>query len=134
MDPDCVFCKIIKGDLPSYRVYQDTDFFGFLDIHPLNPGNVLLVPKVHYRWVTDVPNFGRYFDIAKNIGLAAQKVVSSDYTSFLTLGMEVHHAHIRIIPRFYNDAQTKGIDTTLFQNIAPEEMQRLASEIFTRLT
>jgi len=129
---DCIFCKIIKGEIPSYKVYEDDEFLGFLDIRPLNPGNSLLIPKNHLRWVTDVPDFGCYFEVAKRIGLATQQVVKSDYTSFLTLGIEVPHAHIRIIPRFFNDVHTKGIDTTLVQTIQKEEMQRLAGEIFAR--
>jgi len=122
---DCIFCKIVKGLIPCYKVYEDDLFLGFLDIKPLNSGNSLLIPKTHYRWVNDVPEFGQYWETAKKISLA----IKSDYVSYLTLGMEVPHAHIRIIPRFYHDAHTHGIDTTLVVSQTPEELKTLAEKI-----
>lgn len=130
---DCIFCKIVKGEIPSFKVYEDNKFLGFLDIRPLNPGNVLLIPKDHYRWVTDVPDFGEYFDTAKKIGLASQEAVAADYLSFLTLGTEVPHAHIRIIPRFYTDTHTHGIDTNQVTVLPQEEMERLAASISSKI-
>jgi histidine triad (HIT) family protein len=94
----CVFCKIVKGEIPSYKVYEDADFLGFLDINPLNPGNALLIPKTHYRWVYDVPAFGAYFEAARKTGLAAQEAVGSHSVNFLTLGYEVPHAHTASFP------------------------------------
>jgi histidine triad (HIT) family protein len=126
---DCIFCKIVRGEIPCYKVYEDNNFLGFLDIKPLNPGNSLLIPKIHYRWVTDVPNFGEYFDIAKKIALATLPVVKANSVSFLTLGYEVPHAHIRIIPRFPNDAHRHGIDTESIVQQSPKEMTKLSQEI-----
>ena len=128
---DCVFCKIIKGIIPCYKVYEDDLFLGFLDIKPLNPGNSLLVPKIHYRWVTDVPEFGLYWEVAKKIALVAMPIVKASATSFLTLGYEVEHAHIRIIPRFDHDQHTHGIDTLAIVQQTPEEMARIASEMLS---
>lgn len=102
---DCIFCKISKGEIPSYKIYEDDNFFAFLDINPVNFGHTLLIPKDHYRWVYDVPNFGQYWQVAQKIALAIQKsYLKPDYISFLTMGNEVEHAHIHIIPRFNNDA------------------------------
>ncbi len=125
----CVFCKIVKGEIPSYKVYEDADFLGFLDINPLNPGNALLIPKTHYRWVYDVPAFGAYFEAARKTGLAAQEAVGSHSVNFLTLGYEVPHAHIRIVPRFADDGHTDGIRLSAVKKIAPEEMKRIAKRI-----
>lgn len=126
---ECIFCKIVKGELPCYKVYEDDKYLGFLDIKPLNLGNSLLIPKIHYRWVTDVPNFGEYFEIAKNIALKTQKIVKSDYTTFLTLGTEVPHSHIRIIPRFFNDQHRDGIDVSKIVKIDDNEMLYLSTKI-----
>ena len=128
---DCVFCKIIKGEIPSFKVYEDNSFFGFLDIKPLNPGNALLVPKTHYRWVTDIPNFGDCWEKAKLIALASQKVVKSDYTTFVTFGTDVPHAHIRIVPRFYTDHHHEGINAHDTLSLPPQEMSRIASEMLS---
>lgn len=126
---DCIFCKIVKGEIPSYKVYEDKNFLGFLDINPLNPGNSLLIPKEHYRWVVDVPEFGQYFEIAKKIAIKTMPIVGANAVSFLTLGYEVPHAHIRIIPRFDHDQHTHGIDTNLVIKQTKEEMELIAKKI-----
>ena len=101
IDPmDCIFCKIITGEVPSYKIYEDALFIGFLDIFPLSKGNVLLIPKKHYRWVNDVPEFGRYWETAHKIAKKIEKSLGATSISYLTLGEEVPHAHIRIIPRY----------------------------------
>lgn len=100
---ECIFCKIVKGQIPCYKVYDDKDFLGFLDIFPLSPGNTLLIPKKHYRWVYDVPNFGKYWEVARNIGTGIITSMGATSINFLTVGEEVPHAHIRIIPRYKND-------------------------------
>lgn len=133
MQTDCIFCKIVNGEIPAYKVYEDQDFLGFLDIRPLNPGNSLLIPKKHYRWVYDVPQFGQYFEIAKKIGLATQAVVKSHSINFLTLGYEVEHAHIRIIPRLDNDGHTDGIRLSAIKNIPEPEMKEIAAKINSRV-
>lgn len=101
---DCIFCKIVAGNIPCHKVYEDDLFIAFLDINPVSSGHTLLIPKNHYRWVYDVPDIGKYFQIAQNIALAIQKSdLKPDYISFLTIGNEVPHAHIHIIPRSQND-------------------------------
>ena len=52
---NCIFCKIVRGEIPSQKVYEDSDFLAFLDIHPKGTGHTLLIPKQHYPWFTDVP-------------------------------------------------------------------------------
>ena len=130
---DCLFCKIVAGTIPGYKVYEDKDFLGFLDIKPLSIGNSLLIPKAHYRWTFDVPNFGDYFEAAKKIAMATIPIVNAEAVSFVTLGFEVPHAHIRIIPRFQHDQHTHGIDTLLTVNQTPEEMKLLSSKIFAKV-
>ena len=60
---NCIFCKIVKGELPSYKVYEDDKCMAFLDIHPVAMGHTLLIPKEHYRWAQDMPDdlFGYIF-------------------------------------------------------------------------
>ena len=129
---NCVFCKIVRGELPSFKTYEDEQFLGFLDIHPLNRGNSLLIPKKHYRWVYDIPNFGEYWEAAKILALKTQRIVGSDSINFLTLGYEVPHAHIRIIPRFDNDGHTDGIRLSAEKKISMEELKNLAERIYKK--
>lgn len=121
---DCVFCKIIKGEIPCHKVYEDDNFLAFLDTNPVAFGHTLLVPKVHYRWVYDVPNFGLFWQIAQKIALTIQKSpLKPEYISFLTMGNEVAHAHIHIIPRFPNDSIQPILHT--LPHVKPTEQQFL---------
>lgn len=96
---DCIFCKIVKKEMPSYHVYEDEEFLGFLDIFPRVKGHTLLIPKKHHTWVYDVPNFGQYWEAALKITRATQKVFDPHFVSYVTHGLEIPHAHIHIMPR-----------------------------------
>ena len=126
---DCVFCRIVKGEIPCYKIYEDNNFLGFLDIRPLTKGNSLLISKEHYRWVYDVPDFGNYWEAAKKVALSTIKILGAERVTFLTLGMEVPHAHIRIIPRYNNDKQSVIPNLDIVEKIEKEEMQKIAEEI-----
>lgn len=95
---DCIFCKIVNGDIPAHKVYEDEEFFAFLDIHPQTPGHTQVIPKQHYRWVWDVPNVGDYFEVVKKIALAQRKVFGTDWILSKIIGDEVAHAHIWVFP------------------------------------
>jgi len=102
---DCIFCKIIKGEISCHKIYEDDKFLAFLDINPTAIGHTLLIPKTHYRWVYDVPIFGEYWQTAQKIALAIKNSnLNPEFISFLTMGNEVHHAHIHLIPRSTNDS------------------------------
>jgi len=104
-DTNCIFCKIVAKQIPAHVVYEDADFLAFLDINPLSAGHALIIPKDHYRWVWDVPNVGRYFEITKDIALAAQKAFGAGAVHSKIIGEEVPHAHIWVYP---DPSETKG--------------------------
>ncbi|MCC6448213.1 MAG: HIT domain-containing protein [Chitinophagaceae bacterium] len=95
---NCIFCKIVKGEIPSYKVYEDENFLAFLSINPMSPGHTLVIPKKHYRWVWDTPNVGEYFEVVKKIALAQKKAFDTDFVLSKIVGEEVHHAHIWVFP------------------------------------
>ncbi len=107
-EPNCVFCKIVKGEIPSYKVYEDKNFLAFLDINPQSPGHTQVIPKEHYRWVWDLPSdgepasakatAGKYFEVARKIAKAQQKAFETDFILSKIIGDEVEHAHIWIFP------------------------------------
>jgi len=105
MSNDCVFCKIIKGEIPSYKVYEDEHFFAFLDINPVGPGHTQVIPKKHYRWVWDVENAGDYFEVVKKIALAQKKAFGADFVRSQIYGEEVPHAHIWVWPEATGNAK-----------------------------
>ena len=95
---NCIFCKIVKGEIPAYKVYEDENFLAFLDINPQSPGHTQVIPKKHYRWVWDTPNVGEYFEVVKKIALAQQKAFKTDFILSKIIGDEVEHAHIWVFP------------------------------------
>ena len=107
---DCIFCKIVKGEIPSYKVYEDDDWFAFLDISPINLGHTLLVPKKHFRNLFDLPNnlLIKLGPVVQKLAMAIKDGVKADG---LNLGMNnepaagqlVFHAHVHLMPRFTND-------------------------------
>ena len=95
---DCIFCKIIKGEIPCHKVYEDDNFLAFLDINPKSPGHTQVIPKKHYRWVWQVPNVGEYFEVARKVALAQGKAFDTDWILSKIIGDEVPHAHIWVFP------------------------------------
>ncbi len=95
---NCIFCKIVRKEIPSHIVYEDESFLAFLDIHPQSPGHVQVIPKDHYRWVWDVPAVGSYFEVVAKIARAQQKAFDTDWILSKIIGDEVHHAHTWVFP------------------------------------
>jgi len=102
---DCIFCKIVVGDIPAHKVYEDDAFIAFLDIHPQTAGHVQVIPKAHHRWVWDLPvqagvpgNIGDYFRIVQKIALAQRTAFNTDWILSRIVGDEVAHAHIWVFP------------------------------------
>lgn len=129
MSNECIFCKIVSGDIPCYKVFEDGDFLAFLDIAPRNPGQVLVVPKTHYRWVWDHPQIGRYFEVAQCIVVALKKTLDTDFVVGLQVGDEVPHAHVVLVPRFADDGHGGFLDMHLVRDIPKEEMASIAERI-----
>lgn len=107
----CVFCKILSGEYECSKIYEDELLLSFMDIHPVNEGHILIVPKKHVELATDIDDetTGRMFVLAKKINTALRKSgvrlegINYFLADGLAAGQEVFHAHLHIIPRFKND-------------------------------
>jgi len=95
---DCVFCQIVAGKIPCYKIYEDDQFLAFLDIAPFVYGHTLVIPKKHYRWVWDLPNVGQFFQVTAKIANHYKKVFKTDLVTSIIWGQLVPHAHIQILP------------------------------------
>lgn len=126
---DCIFCKIVKGEIPCHKVYEDKDFFAFLDIRPLNPGHTLVIPKKHIRWVWDSPNIGKYYKLVGKIANAMKEAFKTDYVVSLVFGQEVPHAHVWLVPRLENDGHGGAIKLDNIKELSEEEMNEAAEKI-----
>ena len=107
---DCIFCKIISGEIPSAKVYEDGNVISFLDIMPANKGHCLVLPKKHYETLLDLPDEDliSLIKAAKKITKALSlSIGNGSYNLIMNNGKEagqlVAHAHIHIIPRFKGD-------------------------------
>lgn len=107
---DCLFCKIVRGEIGSHKIYEDQDAFAFLDIHPLTEGHCMVIPKRHYEKLEEMPKAeaGKLFEAVR---IVAEKVQKAMNTTASTVGINngklagqvVPHVHIHIIPRYASD-------------------------------
>jgi len=110
-DPDCVFCKIIEGQIPSYRVYEDDITFAFLDIAPFEKGHLLVVPKFHTAFLTDLPqNILQPFvsGVQKAAALLLKKLPCDGFNLLQNNGacatQVIPHVHFHLVPRWNGKA------------------------------
>jgi len=128
-DPNCIFCRIVEGKVPSFSICKDGNFEAFLDITPLNPGHVLVIPKDHCRWVWDIPDAGAYFEFVRKVAKAMQKSLGTEWVVGAAVGQMVQHAHINLIPRFADDGHGEAINWTARKQISKEQMEKAADMI-----
>ncbi|MBI2970907.1 MAG: HIT family protein [Candidatus Aenigmarchaeota archaeon] len=107
---DCIFCKIVRNEIPSKKVYEDPDAVAFLDINPANPGHCLVVSKRHYESITDVDDadLKKMIAIVKVMAKRIKTSLNADGINVLQnngrhAGQIVNHIHFHVIPRFPND-------------------------------
>ncbi|AKB86090.1 HIT family protein [Methanococcoides methylutens] len=107
---ECLFCNIIKGDIPSYKVYEDETAYAFLDINPCSKGHTVVVPKTHYENFTEMPaeEAAGLFATVRMIARLVEDAVSADGSNIglnnkPAAGQAVPHVHVHIIPRFEGD-------------------------------
>lgn len=124
---DCIFCQIAAGKVPSFKVYEDDKFLGFLDIFPTSKGHSLLIPKKHFRWVHDVPDFGQYWETVLKVERAIEKGFKPKWVQYFTHGY-IPHAHIHIIPR-YDEIGAEFFPDGKIDPPSKEEMTEIAAKI-----
>ena len=108
---NCIFCKIIKGEIPSTKLYEDDNVLVFLDINPINPGHALVIPKEHFEFLGEMkPEYGEpMWETGRRIADALRKAdikcegVNFHLADGSSSGQEVPHVHLHVIPRFVGD-------------------------------
>jgi histidine triad (HIT) family protein len=97
---DSIFTRIIKGEIPSYKIYEDDKTFAFLDIHPKTPGHTLVVPKaqVEFVWDLEDEDYQALMMTVKKVARRIRTVMGSPYVGELVVGIDVPHAHVHIYP------------------------------------
>lgn len=127
-----IFTRIINGEIPCYKIAEDENYFAFLDISPLAPGHVLVVPKaeVDYLFHLDDDVLAGLMVFAKKIALAIEKAVVCERVGVAVIGLEVPHAHIHLVP-------LNQIDDINFSRpklkVEKEELEQIAADIRQQL-
>jgi histidine triad (HIT) family protein len=95
-----LFSKIIKGEIPSYKIAENDKFFAFLDIQPLVPGHTLVIPKIEVDRFFDIPDeyLGEMLLFAKPVAKAIEKAFRCNRCGICVIGLEVPHAHMHLVP------------------------------------
>jgi len=123
-----VFSRIIAGEIPSYKVAEDENYYAFLDINPLAKGHTLVVPKkeVDYIFDLDDETLAGMMLFAKKVAAKIKREITCKKVAIVVLGLEVPHAHIHLIPiQSENDVDFHREKL----HLTPEEFQKIASEI-----
>ncbi len=138
-DQDCIFCKIVRGEIPCCKIYETDQVLAFLDIAPIIQGHALLIPKDHYATLFDLPvSFGQeLFAALQVVGKAVLDGVGAaglnvGMNNFTAAGQLVHHAHFHLIPRFSDDGlklwtQTPYDNETVMNRVADSIRNKISA-------
>ena len=135
-DENCIFCKILAGEIPSTAVYEDDDFKAILDVNPAARGHVIILPKNNAANIYELPDedASKIMIVAKKIATAIEKTYHCDGVNILqnngeAAGQTVFHLHVHVIPRFKGDTVNIGWK----QGDMPEDLDAICKEIQAQL-
>ena len=114
-DDNCIFCKILAGEIPSYKVYEDDDFLVILDAGPASRGHALIIPKEHYKNLYELPEelAAKAFVLGKKLITELKRILGADGYNLVqnngaVAGQTVDHFHLHLIPRYEGDEAGVG--------------------------
>jgi len=126
---DCIFCKIVSGEVPSVNIYEDDRVLAFMDINPLNDGHLLIIPKAHAATIYEIAeaDFLAVMSVTRKLAAAVQKALSPDGINLLQLNGKaanqvVPHLHVHIVPRWSGDK----LNVSRW-DIVPGDMEKIKS-------
>lgn len=128
---ECIFCKIVKGEIPCHKIYEDKDVFVFLDKNQYVEGHVMIIPKKHSRWLWDMKKED-YLTLeagAYKIANAIRKAFNTEWVEEVVAGMGVPHVHIHLLQRQDND----GIGEIPVKNMEPQPTEEERKEFVKKI-
>ncbi|MEK7664021.1 MAG: HIT family protein [Patescibacteria group bacterium] len=134
---DCVFCKIVKDEIPSYKVYEDQDILAFLDIQPLTQGHTLVIPKKHCQDIFDIgeSDLQKVIVSAKNVSEKIKNTLKADgirisQSNGKAAGQDVMHFHLHVIPRYTDNGLSNNPTlTTHLPKAGSDELLKVQEKI-----
>lgn len=134
MSNDCIFCKIVKGEIPCTRLYEDAEVLAFMDIAPVVKGHALVIPKAHHNPLMDTPPevLQKLITVVQRIARAQMKGLHADginvsQANGTVAGQVVPHIHFHVIPRFTTDGYHGNWLPKQYES--PQELQTIADQI-----
>ena len=128
-----IFSKIIKGEIPSYKIAEDDNFYAFLDINPMSKGHTLVVPKLEVDYIFDLPEdiLSKMTLFAKKVSIAISQTIPCKRVGLMVIGLEVPHAHIHLIPI---QSESDMNLSNKRQTLSKEELENISSSIHKNFT
>ena len=130
--PDCIFCRIAQGQLPAARVLETPGVLAFLDIAPVNYGHTLVIPKVHYQNLLELPDelWTEMGQVSRRVAQALRATLDAQgfnigMNNFEAAGQVVFHAHIHVIPRYFSD----GLKLFPQESYKPGDLEKTAAQL-----
>ncbi len=126
---NCIFCKIVKGEIPAFKIWENEEFLAFLTIAPINPGHTLMVPKKHYDDIFEIKDetLGKLLQVCKPVAKALLGAFQpkTGKIGLMVAGLEVSHPHIHLIPM-----DSEGdLNFAKAKKVSLEELQENAEKI-----
>ena len=132
---ECIFCKIVRGEIPSKKVYDDKDVIAFLDINPANPGHTLVMPKKHAEDLTksNEDDIAKAMHVVKKITAALKEKMNAIGVNVIqnngkAAGQLVAHTHFHVIPRYPNDVVVISYQRVQMSDAELEEVRKKLEE------
>ncbi len=112
---ETIFTKIIKGEIPSHKIYEDDVTYAFLDIHPVTEGHVLVIPKKQVEWIWDLPenDYEALMRSVKKVGTRIKEVLNVPHVGMLVEGTGVPHVHVHLVPFVHGHEMRVEADMSL---------------------
>lgn len=129
---ECIFCKIIAGDISAHKIYEDDATFAFLDAHPINPGHILVIPKSHTPdfHKLDDDTYQKVFQTVKRLSGVIEKVTHPKKIGLIVAGWDVPHTHVHVVPMHdYHDITSKAMLEDSRANPSDEELKASADAL-----
>lgn len=117
---DCIFCKIVSGEIPSFKIFENEDFLAFLEINPINIGHTLVIPKKHYETIYKMPDgeYSNLFSVVRLIAPRIAEATKAKKVGISVVGLDINHAHLHILP-------INNTSDTNFENQKPADSNEL---------
>ena len=98
---NCLFCKIVNGEIPAYKIYEDEKYLAFLDIARFTEGHTIIIPKKHFRFIWDIENVGEFYEFAVKVA-NHYRSLGYEFIDSASFGRLVPHAHYHLVPNKKN--------------------------------